>query len=77
MAAKHCLLPDPEEMLKAKKEKKLVLKLFNQFSQQLRGSEFPLTETSEAIPDVPEDKCTAWLVLKYGFQVVFTTDRLH
>ena len=80
MAAKRRLLPHPEEMLKEKKEKKSMLQSFNQFCQQLRGSEFPLIETvaaSAVMPDIPEDHCTAWLVLKYGSQAVFTTARLY
>ena len=71
-------LPDPEEMLKAKKRRKSLLRSLQDLCEQLRGIELSLLlESSAAIPDISEDQCIAWLVLKYGAQVVFSAASLH
>ena len=67
-------LPDPEEMLRAKKRRKSLLDI----CEQLKGIDlFLLLESSAAIPNIPEDHCIAWLVLKYGAQAVFSAASLH
>ena len=72
------LLPDLEDLLQAKKKRKVSLATFKEGCERLEKIGLASVLSSHtATPTISEDRCIVWLVLKYGWQLVFSVIGLH
>ena len=71
---KRNILPDPEELMKLKRKRTETEHAFDECCRKVRSYELDAAST---FCKRNEDQCIAWLILKYGFNVVTTVARIH